>query len=204
MVTRYPTIYRDKYGEERIVIESTGTSLRTMIRGVEFTGKMFDDFMPVIAEIAKLQPFTFDMGYLTEFNLVSEIPILVVVDGVPQQVTLQFNFELGLRKEEIVLELTYDNHLFKATDVQGFIDTVLYDISKQLPKNTYLKICWFCAFSEFNPAGFGAFGGLACFRDNKDGIRKAKTKIELFRVWDTLTEYVQETHLCPEFEKRQV
>jgi hypothetical protein len=46
------------------------------------------------------------------------------------------------------------------------------------------------------------FGGLTCFRDNKTGYRAVNSKSAMFQAWGTMTEYVQETYLCPEFEKR--
>jgi hypothetical protein len=54
----------------------------------------------------------------------------------------------------------------------------------------------------YSPYGHGLFGGLACFRGNKAGYRAVTGKDDLFAVWDTMTEFVQETHLCPEFERR--
>ena len=52
-----------------------------------------------------------------------------------------------------------------------------------------------CASSDYSPVGHGLFGGLACFRDNKEGYRKVKSKHDLFRVWGTMTGFVQETFL---------
>ena len=45
----------------------------------------------------------------------------------------------------------------------------LLDIQRQMPEGTYLKACINCAFSDYCPGGHGLFGGLACFRDNKEG-----------------------------------
>jgi hypothetical protein len=36
-----------------------------------------------------------------------------------------------------------------------------------------------------------------------DPYRAVTGKDGLFDLWDTMTEYVQETHLCPEFERRE-
>ena len=72
-----------------------------------------------------------------------------------------------------------------------------------MPEGEYLKACINCAFSDYSPFGHGLFGGLACFRDNKEGYRMVKTKHDLFRVWGTMTGVlVQETFLCREFERR--
>ncbi len=50
--------------------------------------------------------------------------------------------------------------------------------------------------------GHGLFDGLACFRDNKQGYLSVQTKRDLFGIWGTMTEFVQETFRCPEFERR--
>jgi hypothetical protein len=65
-----------------------------------------------------------------------------------------------------------------------------------------MKCCFNCAFSDYSPAGSGIFGDMLCFRDNKEEYFKVKDKWDLFRIWETMTEHVQETYLCPEFEKR--
>lgn len=52
--------------------------------------------------------------------------------------------------------------------------------------------CFNCVFSDYGP--YGVFGCLARFRDNKEGYRSVRTKAELFHIWDTMTEFVQETY----------
>jgi hypothetical protein len=60
--------------------------------------------------------------------------------------------------------------------------------------------------SEFlegcRPSGHGLFGGLAGFRDNKAGYKVVQSERDLFGIWGTTTEFVQEIDLCPEFERR--
>jgi Zinc-binding dehydrogenase len=55
---------------------------------------------------------------------------------------------------------------------------------------------------DYSPAGSGLSGDLACFRDNKAAYLEVSGKRELFQVWDTLTEFVRETHLCPHYARR--
>ena len=78
----------------------------------------------------------------------------------------------------------------------------MLDLQRQMPANTYLKACITCAFSDYSPDGSGSFGTLACFRGNKTGYRTVTGKKELFGIWHTMTEVVQETYPCPEFERR--
>ena len=67
----------------------------------------------------------------------------------------------------------------------------------------HLRACVCCAFSDYSPYGHGLFGGMACFRDVKEAYRRVSTKQALFELWPRLSGYVQETHLCPEFELRR-
>ena len=65
-----------------------------------------------------------------------------------------------------------------------------------------MKCCHTCAFSDYHPVGTGTFGGLACFRDHKQEYLALKGKAALMHFFNKSTENVQETYLCPEFEKR--
>ena len=84
----------------------------------------------------------------------------------------------------------------------GWFEGEMLDLQRQLPSDCFLKACINCAFSDYSPYGHSLFGWLACFRNNKIGYRDVSCKDVLFDVWDTMTEFVPETHLCPEFEKR--
>jgi hypothetical protein len=107
----------------------------------------------------------------------------------------QFQLKLSLAFQQA-------NLISSGTSCGCFRDELL-DLQKQLPPDTYLKTCINCAFSDYSPAGHGCFGGLACFRDNKAGYAAVASKWDLFRIWNSMTEFVQETHVCPEFERRR-
>jgi hypothetical protein len=79
----------------------------------------------------------------------------------------------------------------------------MLDVQNQLPSGTHLRACITCAYSDYSPVGHGLFGGLACFRDNKSEYLAVRSKADLFRIWSKMTGFVQETYLCPEFERRQ-
>jgi hypothetical protein len=217
MITLYPTVYRDKHGEEKITIESTGTSLRTVIRGVEFTGVDFQLLKPTIdKDSPDLATFMFNnWGDLSDCFIECEIPILVVVDDVEKQgyllaeihnpVNARVEYLARADKKRISLRLIlrYDGLSFEASGFQtgGWFEIDMFAIQKELPQGVYMKTCVQCAFGAYSPYGQGMFGDMACFRDNKEGIRNVRNKSDLFKVWDTMTEYVQETYLCSEFEK---
>ncbi len=98
--------------------------------------------------------------------------------------------------------MSLSGYVYRSAGTSGWFEDELLDIQKQLPDGVFLKACITCAFSDYSPYGHGLFGGMLCFRDNKAGYLTVKGKSDLFRIWSTATEYVQETYLCPEFERR--
>jgi len=105
----------------------------------------------------------------------------------------------GIDREELYLTLKIGDSSFKSSGKSGgWFSDELRDIQALLPEGAYIKACINCALADYHPVGYGLFGGLACFRNNKEAFRAAKTKRDLFRIWNTSIE-VQETYLCPEF-----
>ena len=79
----------------------------------------------------------------------------------------------------------------------------MLDLQRQLPAGSYLRACITCAYSDYSPGGNGLFGGLACFRGHKAEYLAVRSKRDLLDIWDKRTGFVQETYLCPEFDRRQ-
>jgi hypothetical protein len=106
----------------------------------------------------------------------------------------------GIDREHLTLQLKVEDQLVASKGWSGWFEDEMLDIQKQLPPDGYMKACINCAFSDYSPVGHGLFGGLACFRDNKQSYLSVKTKRDLFGIWKTMTEYVQETYLdCNRF-----
>ncbi len=58
-VEAYPAVYRDRFGEVATILFNDGKELRMKLRGVEFTGRMLDDWEPgAHADAARLPSFT--------------------------------------------------------------------------------------------------------------------------------------------------
>jgi hypothetical protein len=136
------------------------------------------------------------------------MPLAVIIGGVEEAAALSVHLELGvptsrggIDREVLRLELTCSAGTFVSAGRSGWFEHELLDLQGQLPTGSYLRACISCAFSDYSPYGSPMFGGLACFRDNKAAYRAVKTKGDLFSVWDTMTEFVQETYVCPEFER---
>jgi hypothetical protein len=109
----------------------------------------------------------------------------------------------GLDREHLTLELRLGGRTYQSSGRSGWFEDEMLDVQGQLPPGTYLRACITCAYSDYSPIGHGLFGGMACFRDNKAEYLAVRSKADLFRIWGTMTEFVQETYLCPEFERRQ-
>ena len=111
----------------------------------------------------------------------------------------------GIDQETLRLRFSFGGAFFWSPWASGgFFEDELQDIPQALPEGAYLKACISCAFSDYSPGGHGLFGCLATFRDNKAAYRQATSKRDLLVMWDTMTEFVQETYLCPAFEDHQL
>ena len=213
MVHSHPARYQGAQGEEQTLIENDGKQLRMVVRGVEFAGTDFDSLEPALdpADL-RLASFTLMGGSLCACHLEWVMPLPVIVGQELLEGQLQAYLELGhprpgnrgIDRETLRLCFSFGGASYwsKGESLGSFEDG-LRDIQQALPEGAYLKACISCAFSDYSPAGNGLFGCLACFRGNKAGYRQVKGKHDLFAIWDTMTEYVQETYLCPEFEHRR-
>jgi hypothetical protein len=211
MLWTYPARYRDRHGAEATAIQNDGRTLSMTVRGVTFSGEDFDAFAPAGgARDTDLSSFTLPRGYLCECEIECHIPMTVVVRGKNREGSLVVHLDLGspaerggIDRESLQLELRLSDSHWLSSGKSGLFETELLDIQRQMPEGIYLKACINCAFSDYSPCGQGLFGTLACFRDNKAGYRPVRSKSDLFRIWGTMTGFVQETDLCPEFERRE-
>ena len=210
MPVTYPATYGDRFGEERTSIRNDGKMLSVTIRGVEFTGGDFDGLEPVVGtDPDMLSSFTLQQNALCSCVIDAVIPVPVVTPEGTTEGVLAAHLELGdpapnggIDREYLSLRLGFGDQAYTSKGWSGWFEDELVDLQRQMSEGTYLKACITCAYSDYSPVGHGLFGGLACFRDNKPGYRSVRTKRELFEVWGTMTEFVQETFLCPEFERR--
>ncbi|WIG59007.1 MAG: hypothetical protein OJF49_001754 [Ktedonobacterales bacterium] len=213
MFVRYPAAYRDVWGEEITTIENDSKLLRMRVRGAEFTGSSFDSLeAPHDATEAQLSSFTLMTSYkmLCSCCIDCDIPIKVVAGNECMEATLHMHLDLGSprpngRIEHEYLQLTLaigDATFISSGKSGGWFEDELGDIQRALPEGMYTKSCINCAFSDYSIFGQGMFGDMACFRDNRQAYLAARGKREFMRIWDTKTEQVQETYLCPEFQRR--
>lgn len=206
----YPAQYRDRFGEVATTIQNNGHELHMTLRGVEFTGAMLDDWeMSESADAGQVQQFTLNHGVLCDFVLEFALPIPIGFQTERLQGMLHIRLTLGapasnggVDQEILSLRLDVADSSFSSQDKDGWFEDALLEINRQLPEGMYLQTCFGCAFSDYYPAGYGLFGALACFRDNKQHYLAARGKQQIMKLWKTRTEFVQETYHCDEFERR--
>ena len=230
MATTYQATYKDKFGEEITTIFNDGDSLKLTIRDVQFQGSSFELLTPILDQEPLPESFSLFLDALCDFELDCEIPVQVSINEQQFQTILFVHFEIGqadgsrqltilrkkddgsilesntaLNREVLQLKLQIDDKVYASSgqNLYATFDEQLIEIKSQLPDNIYLKSCWNCAYSDFLPTGSGQFGNLACFKNTKDEYKKVRNKKDLFQIWDQRAGFVQEIHVCPEFEKRQ-
>ncbi len=65
-----------------------------------------------------------------------------------------------------------------------------------------MKACINCAFSDYSVYGHDIFGNMDCFRHCKAAYLSVKNKGDYMALRCPVVDRVQETYLCPEFERR--
>lgn len=212
MLENYPAKYSDKFGEVQTIIQNDGKELTMIVRGFEFKGNMLDDWEPTdkgnpeLSNLFSIHPF---FNQLYQFQLEFDISVPVIKQGEILQGLLRVRLGMaGVEtvfaggREELTIELHVDKQKFISCGKHGWFENELQEIKNAMPENMYIKSCFNCAFSDYSPAGFGLFGNLACFRNTKNEYLSLKGKAAYFQLQDQIAEFVQETYLCPEFEKR--
>jgi hypothetical protein len=204
-MTSMNAIFSDHRGEEHIAIHSTGSSLTTKIRGVDCSGSDFDSLTPASAT----NLFELAHGDICGCSFKVFIPVrLLAPDGL-RHVVIEANVVLGLLterggldREDIQVSLHQQEFSIRSRGDSGWFEDELLSLVAQLPAGFSLQACITCGLSDYSPYGHGAFGCLTCFRDAADDYRLVTSKAGIFRIWDRMTEYVQETHYCGLYEAR--
>lgn len=207
----YPAVYTDARGVESTSITNDGETLRLLLRGVSFVGPDFDALEPEPGDLDRAQArFTLAQGCLHACVLEWTMPMLVVHQERAVECPLRARLELGYphpdggnASEALLLELTTPSGRLRSAGRSGWFEDELLDLARQLPPGDSIRACITCAFSDYSPYGHGLFGGLACFRDAKEAYRRVTGKQQLFDVWDLMTDFVQETYLCDQYQTRK-
>jgi len=199
---KYQIKYKDSFGEEQTEIATDGSMLYFTLRGVEFEGI---DFESLEGEV-DIGNFQYEMyqdgsGYLTNFELIVIIPIDIVREGKEIIENLIAFVATGSGKSIVRLKLETEYGIVTGKKEYGYFEDAIIEIQKKLPKNTKIKTCLSCKYSNYHPVGNVMFGGLNCFKDVKEDLEKVYNKYDLMKIWDKGIENkdtfnVQETFVC--------
>jgi hypothetical protein len=212
VIPGYDAVFRDARGQEATRIGNDGTELRMTVRGVDFIGSDFDSFAPVGDDLERAaELFVLSRGELCACQLTWTMPLSVARDGVVSEASLGATLTLGdpaphggITSETLLLELQIASMTLRSSGNTGWFEDELLDLVRQLGDRGAIQSCFTCAYSDYSPAGHGLFGSLACFRDVKQAYTAVDSKAALFELWNRMTEYVQETHLCGDYHPRPV
>ena len=205
----YPAVYTDARGSEETVVVNDGVTLGMRLRGVDFAGRDFDRFEPSPhATPEQLRPFTLNAGSLCSCRIVCDFPVpvggRVEIDGL-----LRVDLVLGdpapngaIDRGVLGLVLRFDGREFASPGTSGWFEDELLALQAQLPDGLFMRACINCLYSDYSPYGHGLFGWMMCFRNIKAEYLKVRTKDDFWAVHDRFDRLVQETYLCPEFERR--
>jgi hypothetical protein len=232
MYEEYPATYTDEHGVEQTVIRNDGKALLMTLRGVEFTSKWLDEFEPTIAvDDPRLAAFPLNRwrgctqwgpntgrqrAELGSCRIEFVMPVAVVSPekNLQGQLTVQLTFSawadpaaMGAEwaeRKQLHLVLSVGDRAYPGRGMGDFESEMLV-IQRELPEGWYVKACINCAFSDYSVYGSGMFGCIICYRCCKSEYLKVRDKDEymeiMYRYVDQV-DRVQETYLCPEFERR--
>ncbi len=206
---RYPANYTDAGGCAPTSIANDGSGLRLHLRGLEFVGRDFDSLEPPKdASPDALLSFSLNRGCLCSCRLEWRMP--VAVDNCGNQIDGVLLAELtlgdpaangGLSHERLRIILEAEGKRITSPGTSGWFEDELLAIQAQLPEGVSMRACINCRYSGYGPSGHGLFGCLACYRNRKAEYLAVKTKKD-FLALGPPDQTVQETYLCPEFERR--
>lgn len=210
----YKAVFTDKYGTENINITSNGNCLYTTIRNVKFEGGDFEALENKNCEgNFEYNKYKNGSGELTNFRLKITFPIKIEVDKKESSATITFYIETGknlpidgLKSIVNSVELVTPNSSFSSAKKVEWFEDAIVNIQNLLPKNTLIKTCLSCKYSNYHPCGNGMFGNIYCFKKLKQQTKLIKNKTDLLNLWtekaiknDTIFS-VQETYDCSEHE----
>ena len=205
----YPATYSDAHGSEVTTIANDSETLRLLLRGVEFVGRDFDSLEPTCAAPEQLRQFTLNQGCLCSCRIECRISVPVHDGGKLLEGSLSVELVLGdaapnggLDREKLQIVLEYNSQQFDGCGTSGWFEDELLGIQSQMPEEVFIKACINCLYSDYSPYGHGLFGSMMCFRNLKAEYLKVTTKEEFWSVHGRQDRFVQETYLCPDFERR--
>ncbi len=210
MYTPYQAIYQDKFGKEKtkIILDDKGHQMKIFVRGVEFSGASFNRLSPNDIN-ANLERFLIDNdGHLHSFSCNVEIPVSFIDREQTVEGLLRINCKIdspenNWEDDHLQLGLSFNEMSVQSNGGDSGVEDEMFGLANKLPKGIYVKTCFNCRYSDYNPYfNSGLMGELVCFvnREDKDNTKRDKG----YPGWrNAEPDFVQEFFLCPEFQPKQ-
>ncbi len=200
--------YTDESGRIIGTYTNDGSEIYVTLLEHKFKGSEFSDLEPIKDSILP-DRFTLQHNCLCNCEFIFTIPIRLSSKGQILETFLNVIAKLGkpderggIDCETYKLSLNYQNNFIQSSGISGWFEDELLELQAQLPDDIFIKSCINCQFSDYSPAGYGAFGSMMCFKNLKSEYQKVKSKQDFWSIHDKHSGFVQETFLCEEFERR--
>jgi hypothetical protein len=218
MTARFPARYCDRRGEEPTVIAWEGDRLRMVVRGVTFVGDDFDALVPddrsdepiALVTLTPVRVTATDAEpvvepTLTDFELDVDMPLTAFIAGeaIPGTLHVRCNLRRDRARDGAVLSMRWSGEGWDVAGRSdgGYFEEALTALQRALPEGAFLRACVACEWADRGPYQ-GMFGGIACYRRDKAGLRLLRARPGPRSKWpwrELNAESVPETHCCGEF-----
>jgi len=191
-----------------------GNSILMLLEAKLFQGQEFDSMELLFPETysdEEKKTFTFNQNCLCDCGFMWTIPVKMVVGAKEMTSNLECTLELGIpaphggisyEKLKLILKSGYLKPIETKLKSEHFSEA-LDEIQQKLGSKAYLRICYFCQYSDYHVAGGSLWGSMYCFRNQKQDYLQAITKEEYINVLRNCNARTYETDLCPEFLLRE-
>ena len=197
--------YQDRHGTDAVElqIDDDGHGLRMLVRNVEFDGFSINSLILNANPLSKEFPLD-HKNCLHSFQLDCEAHILLVEQNHEADGSLKIQCKVPAVEEEwedmgfLKLSLTFNDKNVQSDWCGAGFEDELHNLQEKLPDGVFLKSCFNCVFSSYNPyVNSGLMGELCCFVNGKDKFVKRGKGYHGWATQEPL--FVQELHLCSQF-----
>lgn len=207
----FPGTYQDSSGTEPVewcIVPSSRRGwdgrfeIHAEIRGVHVWGADFDGLEAGGTAEAASRLALNEAGELANCVLSGELPCTVAVaPGETRPSTVRFVLDLQSAADptlgNLSLACEIDGATYAVSD--SWFEDGLLRLERAMPSGCQLVACVTCLYSDYSPGGHG-LAGMRCHRDAKAQYLAVRSKADYWGV--PVTEYVTETYLCDEYERR--
>ncbi|MCP4354470.1 MAG: hypothetical protein GY793_02320 [Proteobacteria bacterium] len=207
---KYSATYEDEFGKEECIFLSDGSELSVLLRGITFSGPCFESLSgPYCDEKFNLFKYPDNEGELTNCRFQVEIPVQAVTGSEEKTINLRVDVKTGETDDYgLKISTCMQDQVFKTRRFGWFEDALVdiqTDMKEKISNSFRFKLCLSCSYSSFHPVGNSMFGGLFCFKNNKEKFKTVGDKGELMDLFDLSRKEgslinIQETFLCEEYE----